>query len=344
MFRSRRSPQASEGISRQHVTRSAAGIGHRMPPGTWRSLIETLKALRPACANDLEHLDRLRRSGSREYEPERFSVPAQEKDAIGVALDMAGLGRSPESLVWAAEDPTLPAPFIRGLKSAALIEDLMVGHDARVFPAWSVVRQYQVGAVEFGNSNRSLTVVNVNRTRIEKTLGVDLVYYHHNYRSFVLVQYKRMLTGEGRQPAFRPANDDSYRLELQRMLEFEQQHSYDAAPTKLEEYRLHRGPFYFKLCPSVSFEPLSSELIRGMYLPLDYWQLLMNTGGAVGPRGGWAVTYDSAGRHLHNTMFTDLVGSGWIGSRLDVTTALEELVAALLEAKHSVVLAEARVG
>ena len=39
-------------------------------------------------------------------------------------------------------------------------------------------------------------------------------------------------------------------------------------------YRLNPEAFYFKLCEEISFTPLSNNLIRGMYLPLDYWEIL----------------------------------------------------------------------
>ncbi len=40
-----------------------------------------------------------------------------------------------------------------------------------------------------GEGAKTLTVVNVNRTSVERALGVDLLHYNHTYRSFVLVQY-----------------------------------------------------------------------------------------------------------------------------------------------------------
>jgi hypothetical protein len=46
--------------------------------------------------------------------------------------------------------------------------------------------------VEFQQGPRKLTVINVNRSGVEHALGVDLVYYNHEFDSYVLVQYKRM--------------------------------------------------------------------------------------------------------------------------------------------------------
>lgn len=36
-------------------------------------------------------------------------------------------------------------------------------------------------------------VMNANRTPVERTLGVDLVYWNEQERAFVLVQYKKMV-------------------------------------------------------------------------------------------------------------------------------------------------------
>jgi hypothetical protein len=81
--------------------------------------------------------------------------------------------------------------------------------------------------------------MNANRTRVEEALGVDLLYNHHQYASYVLVQYKRMrresLENDG--PVYRPT-DESYKSETARMKSFLTEHGEVSAPGALGDYRL----------------------------------------------------------------------------------------------------------
>ena len=95
---------------------------------------------------------------------------------------------------WTPPDPSEPAPFLSGLEQGQVIEDMMVSHDAKAMPGWFPEPENLIGVVKLSrrDGTEHLTIVNANRTSIETTLGVDLVYYLHSYRSFVMVQYKRM--------------------------------------------------------------------------------------------------------------------------------------------------------
>ena len=55
-----------------------------------------------------------------------------------------------------------------------------------------VARRYQTGIAVLENARERLTIINCNRQKVEETPGVDLVYYNHTFKSFVMVQYKRM--------------------------------------------------------------------------------------------------------------------------------------------------------
>src|SRR5215207_6209297 len=61
-----------------------------------------------------------------------------------------------------------------------------------IFGNWTEIRSGAVGIAEFQERDRRLTVINVNRAGVEHALGVDLVYYNHEFESYVIVQYKRM--------------------------------------------------------------------------------------------------------------------------------------------------------
>jgi len=146
------------------------------------------------------------------------------------------------------------------------------------------------------------------------------------------------MTKDDHQPVFRPSADSRLTAELQRMRALA---TPPADPSSVGDYRLHDGPCFLKLCPPTLFDPTSLDLIRGMYFPLDLWDAFMQDESSFGPRGGKVVTFEKPGRYLTNTLFTDLVRGGWIGSRDISTSALTALIRAGLDANKSLLLARA---
>ena len=82
----------------------------------------------------------------------------------------------------------------------------------------------------------------------------------------------------------------------------------------VKAYRLNNSCFFFKLCESYEFEPVSQKLSQGMYIPLDYMDVLLRLPNVHGPRGGKVITYANVGCHFSNTLFTNLMQEGLIGS------------------------------
>jgi hypothetical protein len=271
--------------------------------------------------DDLDRLERMRRNASLQLRGERYEVMAMERDAIGLALEVfAGSAYRRQSLPkWDAPEGDAPAPFIKGLSSLGLREDTVINHDARRFGDWSPVREYVVGALELAREGERLTILNANRTRVEQALGVDLLYYHHRYGSYVMVQYKLMTdehdTGD---LGYRPGGE-AYETEMQRIREFIRQHPDPGADEELGSYRLHSGAFYMKICAKAVLDLASPSLMSGMYLPLDYWEAFCTSSHIRGRRGGRKITYRNVGRYMDNGLFVGLVQAGWIGSRGSVS-------------------------
>jgi|SRR5579859_175548 len=322
-----------------YLPESRKGVGKRMPSTLWTSLLAAIKQQRPERTEALDALESLRLAARMPWTGESFEVMAQEKDAVGLALsifDSNGLQR--KNLATQSPPDSSPAPFLRNIGSATLIEDQMVAHDAQVFGDWQLIKSYVVGAAEFFKRGERLTVMNVNRHPIERTLGVDLIYYHHHYQSYVLVQYKRLVKGNtSGQWGYRP--DRQFRAELKRMRQFEATHGRPPKAAAVGEYRLNPGTFYFKFCRSVIYQPLSTDLIQGMYIPMRYWSLLAKSPTLQGRQRGIRITYDNVGRHIDNTQFIDLVQHGWIGSRSLTSHAIGPLIEQLLAGSNSVILA-----
>jgi hypothetical protein len=220
-------------------------------------------------------------------------------------------------------------------------EDAIIDYDAGVFGDWEPISEHLVGIVQFGQGDRRLTVVNANRTDVEKNLGVDLLYYSHNYEAYVLVQYKRLRKGEETWE-FRPSQDRNFERELQRMREIAEPGEDDGDP---DEHRLGENFCFVKFCkPSTSATAKTAKgaLSGGMYLPLDYLDKLLATDRLKGTRGGVTARYDRVGRWMTNGDFEALVRNAWVGSRGLSTNDVTKVVRRSLDAKHSIVMAAAK--
>jgi hypothetical protein len=320
----------------QYFIRSSSGLGARVPPATWQDLVNAIKKLRPTSTDDLDKLERLRKLAPDLFNRTGFQIVAEERDAINLSLRMAGFEHT-DFLDWDIPAGDKLAPFLQGLQSVTSREDHMIIHDAQFFGDWKLIDTHRVGTAVFQHDNERLTVLNVNRHRIEETLGVDLLYYFHQYNSYVFVQYKRM-EKEGDTFKYRP-NDKSYKAELIKMQKFSEQFRLNNPIANLNDYRLNAGAFFFKLCPTEVFEPTSKEMIHGMYLPLDYWNVLLESPQIRGKKDGLAITYNNAGRYFNNTLFVDLAKSGWIGSRVTEMEVITRIIKDALEGNRSMLLA-----
>lgn len=264
----------------------------------------------------------------------------EERDALGLALQIFDPGsgiRVPGLSSLSRTD----APFLAAIHHSGLPEDVAVAHDTRVFDGWLPRDVPAVGAVTFENRGRVLTVANVNRSPIERTLGVDLLYFSAEYRSFIFVQYKRMVWDKSNRAYYRPRGA-SYLHEYERMIAWDQRLRSNRLPSELDGYRLGSDAFFFKLYANPRETPPPTGLLRGMYLPLSYWTQLVTSASTLGPRGGRLITYENAKRHLTSRQFADLVGSGWLGTMPRDESMLTRVIADALDAGHSVTVAVSR--
>jgi hypothetical protein len=323
---------------RPFATISASGTVKRLPPRLWRLLISAIRKRRPDMATSFDELDRTRRIKESGVSSPEYQRLIQERDAVQIAVRIFGVTDELEKPYWAIPDSSYYMSFLEHINQDQSIEDRMIEHDAiRLLGPWSM--DHVTGAAIFRKPGNRMVVLNVNRDKIERALGVDLIYYNERYEALTLVQYKRM-TESGGMVAFWLKSDSNFQKELDRMIEFSQGFISTDQPRELQQYRLHAGSCFFKFCPTNQSELLPNEMIKGMYLPMDYLQLLINVG-AVGPRGGRVLTYDNAGRWMSNTLFIHLVQEGWIGSRLRHPGRLAEFIKNRIHADRSVIFAAA---
>jgi hypothetical protein len=320
-----------------YLVHSSKTTGARIPPRTWSYLIEAIEIVRPGTATAVHRLETLRREGTQFFRREGSQVTSEERDAVNLSLRISGFGMQ-SLLEWMPPTDGV-APFLLGLPQITLNEDQMLHHDSEIFGDWQLIRRNLTSTVEFSDGTRRLTVMNVNRHKIEQTLGVDLIYYHHDFNAYVMVQYKRLIRSDD-VPFYRPI-DHSYQAEIQRMEEFQNQFPPQTGKTLLD-YRLNSQPFYFKLCESEIFDLTSTSMIKGMYISLDYWKELMDSPGILGKRQGKFLTYSNVKRYLDNKLFITLVKAGWIGSVNYQSNTLTGIIRNSLETGKSVILADFR--
>ncbi len=322
------------------VVRARAGAGGRVPPATWSQLKEALKTINPVSYEVLDRLERQRDASESTVDLPAAHIVAQERDATGIVLDIFDASHQLRKDVLTGWTPPIARrirSFLDGLEGVRTIEDHHIAHDARIFPEATGQRVTAIGTV-FELGNRSVEVMNVNRTRIETTIGVDLIYYNEQFGAWTMLQYKAM---EGHSPgAFRP--NTQFTSELERMVHFRRKHR-DRWKTKddIARYRLCGDGFYFKFCWRIQLEILSPGLLPGMYLPRPYLQTLLRSQ-ATGSRGGKLLTEENVSRHISNTLFAALVRDAWIGTRGLSSKKIARLVSLSLNAGRSVVIGRGR--
>jgi hypothetical protein len=262
----------------------------------------------------------------------REPILAYERDAVGLALDAAGLDRRQVLASWHGNEDE---PFLTGLSDFRIYEDPAIVNDTQVFGDWQRIGTSPLGLVRFERAGKRLTIINANRLPIEEAVGCDLVYYARDFDAYVLVQYKR-LRKEAANWVYRP--DRKFDSELARMREIAAPVEDDSSP---EQHRLGENFCFVKLCRPATSNPFSGELAPGFYLPLDYLDKLVKAGRLKGPKDGTIIDRVTVGRHLVNGSMVSLVSDAWVGTRGLATQQIEEVIRRSLDAGHSVVAAAA---
>lgn len=290
----------------------------------------------PANRNAIEaaaaHIPKLRQISAAEWE---------QLDAIRTAMAAFGLSKSdfPEKLeVPDGSDSTLNYLDSHVDTSeeppdeAHVLEDNVIAKDASVIPGFELIEKHMTGRAVFFNSGERLEVYTANKGPLEEMLGVDLIYINQTVGNTVMVQYKMLerhvdpVTGTG-DWGFRP--DNQFELEVARM----------KLPTlngTIEDYRLHRSPFYFKFVKRKG----DGESHASFVVSLNHLEHVLDSPKSKGPKGGVRVSFDSLdGIYLRETDLLGLIRSGYIGTHRIETDALRPIIQAVSEGKRALVLA-----
>ena len=177
-----------------------------------------------------------------------------------------------------------------------------------------------------------------NRQPLEQQTGADLIYFNETYRSFVMVQYKAMEKRD-EETEFRWRAKDQFCDEIARMETLLQKLRKVPSGNDPDGFRFADNPFFLKFCPRVIFNPDDRGLFKGIYLPLDLWKRADAAGRFVGKRGGKVLTYENVGRRINNSEFVTLVGGSWVGTSIEQSAVLGELIRTVLETGKTATIA-----
>jgi len=362
-------PATTDSGLEAHIIRTSNSNGKRIQPLVWEKIIEYLKNSSPKQAQDLDEFERIRRLSHRRYSSVGVNILKQEKDVTLLALKLFGADYDNILSSWFTQDEQTDV-YLEGLEGNHKVrEDDTIINDilqsaSKIAPEMQLkkLRSSIKGMIRARRSNgQVITIVNANRNHIEDSTGADLVYYNHAYHSHVMVQYKMMDINISEKTEketasspkmskrktykkefyYRPdmGPEGKFTKQIERMKHVQSLASKNEDNADTLGYRLNNNCFFFKLCESFEFEPMSSELAPGLYLPLDYMEQLLQSPSTDGPLGGKRITYANAARHFSNSLFIDLMKEGLIGSSPGASNTIYEEIHNSLSEGRSLTLA-----
>jgi len=261
---------------------------------------------------------------------------SEQKEALLTALNIANIDRT---IIggWDVPENNIPESFLDGLESVKLREDSMIINDLNNFPGFDLVKSTHYSSCLFQNKSTTLTVVLANRLPLEELIGTDLIYCNEELACFIMIQYK-VMEKDNDSYSFRIPNKQ-FTEELDRMGKLTKLLQEEKSLENLMDFRFNENPFFIKLCPRINIDPEVISLSKGMYIPLDYVNMLTKDSSIKGARGGKKLSYNTVGRYLDNPVFKNIVSGGWIGTNYNQSNILKKVIKETIENGRSAVIA-----
>jgi hypothetical protein len=174
-----------EGLDEHFFPLEESDQKKEVPAPVWARITDALKKDFPSISDDIEEILAYTKSRQTGHASD---VLGMEQDCALNALDFTGISDSHRN--WKLKRIEEDESWLEMINQPN--EDQLIDFDASIFGNWKESSKQPARRV-FYSSNRYVTIMNVNRRPLEKVMGVDLVYFHHDYRAFVMIQYKKQL-------------------------------------------------------------------------------------------------------------------------------------------------------
>ena len=323
----------------RHLKRVLTG-GGILPPKTLEAFVDRIMELDTSVGGRLARYSGRRREAWRRFESRAKENLAFQKETLGISLEIGGISRD-ELLEWQLVDGSSQS-FLDGLPGAQVREDAMLLADFSTMPGFGDIGEVTHYASKVFQSAENpsvrLTVIMANRLPLEQQTGADLIYFNEAYQSFVMVQYKAMEKGSD-QAEFRWQAGDKFVQEIERMDALLEELNKIQSGCDPDGYRFSENPFFLKFCPRVVFNPDDKGLFKGIYLPLDLWKRSNAAGRLKGSKGGSLLTFQNVGRRINNSEFVGLVSGSWVGTSIEQSAILRQLIRDVLASGKTVTFA-----
>jgi len=311
----------------------------RLEPELWQLVIDFLKRKRPQHANQIDAL-LLRRTMSRHLigDDARTEALTQQRDAIGIVLDIAGVDRADILGRVSVERAQDGKSFLDLIDSEKMHEQDVIRHDEAVFRRL-LGRHHQ--SVAFRENGREVRIHVIDKKPLEEVIGIDLLIYQEAYESLILLQYKMMEKSHGETGTAWSYTFDQHMRDQQRAMQRATQEILQLHRSSIEipSWRLNNQPFYWKFCERIRPKADDGALLRGITLSFEHLQMFAQTSAAAGARNSKKIGYDNCPRYLNNSQFTQLAADGWIGGGKEAVEYIAQLIKVNQEGGRQAMLA-----
>lgn len=312
----------------------------RLDPQSWKKLLFEICTLRPEVAKEINELISLREKEIRILgETEKIARLNEQRDGLGLALDIAQIPRGPVMSSMDTEKIDTATSILDLLNFIPVQERSLIEHDSKIFEEILEPQEYR-SAIFSDDSGRSVRTYVVDKDNLETVLGIDLIIYSICYENYLLIQYKRM-EKESSGWAYHIKPSSNLHSQLSSMERFRRTATsvVNNITPNLWSYRLNGEPFYFKFCEQFRPNGRDESLVPGITLSESHLREFLELPEARGPSGGVSIGYKNCPRYLNNTEFVQLARVGWIGSGIQSVALLKQVLEANRKGGRAAMLA-----